>query len=123
MYRNVMLFQMQVTWRNKLVFKFKNLRKKKRKSCSLGEDGLEADLLVEQPPSKKPHIDMAQHKSNVLLLQAEFKKKKPKSKVVKNIMDETEAERRRWITADCPTSNKVVAEYPALRIQEWVSWL
>ena len=78
MYRDVMLFQMQVTWRNKLVFKFKNLRKKKRKSCSLGEDDLEADLLVEQPPSKKPHIDMAQHKSNVLLRQAEFK---PKSRI------------------------------------------
>lgn len=111
---------MQVTWRNRLVFKFKNLRKKnKGKSHALSDDNDDSE--GDQPPSKKPHIDMDEHNRNLVLLREEMKKRKPKSKVVNNLMDEMELERRRWITSDCPTANEVVAEYPSLRVQKWVS--
>ena len=87
----------------------------------MGDDDDDDDL-DDQPPSKRPHIDMDQHNSDLKLLKAEMKKSKPKSKVLKNLMDETELERRRWITSDCPTAHEVVAEYPSLRVQRWVSY-
>ena len=66
-------------------------------------------------------IDMAQHESNLRSLQQEMKKKKPKSKVVNLLLDETEDERRRWITVDGPSAHEVVLDYPPLRVQKWVS--
>lgn len=96
--------------------KFKNL-KKKRKAKDNAEDDLEDD----QPASKKPRIDESEYKRYLNLLKQEMKKKKPKSKVVKQSLDETMDERRRWIEIDCPTALDVVIMYPPLRVQRWVS--
>lgn len=56
-----------------------------------------------------------------LLLGEEFKKKKPKSKTVKKLMDETEEARREWIASDAPSVQEVMAVFPSLRFQRWVS--
>ena len=67
----------------------------------------------EQLCRKKPCLDLDtdEYKSNVKLLKEELKKKKPKSKTIKNIMDDTEQTRRTWITTDGLSVQEVVTEY------------
>lgn len=96
--------------------KFKNLRKRKKKQGH-NSGGNEDD---EQLCRKKPCLDTDEYKSNVKLLKEELKKKKPKSKTIMNIMDDTEQTRRTWITTDGPSVQEVLTEYPSLRFQRWV---
>lgn len=60
------------------------------------------------------------HRHNLVELKDEMKKKKPKSKVIKELMDDTMHERRQWIEKDGPSAQDVVIMYPPLRIQRWV---
>lgn len=78
------------------------------------------DLEVEDdqlPASKKPRFDEATYKHHLVLLKQEMKKK-----VVKQLLDDTMVERRRWIERDYPTAEDIVIVYPPLRIQRWVRW-
>ena len=88
--------------------KFKNLRKRKAKITELHED-------------QRTHAWRPDYVANVGLLKEELRKKKPKSKIIKKLMDETEQARRDWIGDYTPTVLEVLGEYPALRLQRWVS--
>ncbi len=87
-------------------------KRDKRKYSAADEDD-------EAPNAKKPCTDECE--SNLKLLKEELKKKKPKSKEIKTLMDETEGSRREWIDNDGPTVQEVMCVYPTLRFQRWVS--
>lgn len=57
---------------------------------------------MDQPTSKRLCVDKSEYEANTKLLKIEMKKKKPKSKVVKKLMDATEEARRDWIQNDSP---------------------
>ena len=47
-------------------------------------------------------------------------KRKPKSAVVNECMDNTSERRRKWIMEDGPCIANVLQEYPSLRFSKWV---
>ena len=76
--------------------------------------------MEDAPTSKQPRCDEAEYKHHIVLLKTEMKKAKPKSKVIKQLMDETMDERRQWIDNDGPTAEDIVIMYPSLRVLKWV---
>lgn len=91
------------------------MKKKTKKDAIDGSD--KEDQL---PPSKKARIDEAEYKSLLAILKEEMKKKKPKSQIIKDTLDATREERRRWIEKDLPTADEVILLYPSLRVEKWV---
>ena len=120
----------------KIIYKFKNTRKGKRKwpVCSKDEG-------VEQPqkpaekrskPTKHHRFSTELHKmdpltddayeSSVHQLKAELMEKKhPKSKVIKKLLDDTLIQRRKWITEDQPHVADIIDRFPFFRYERWVS--
>ena len=46
---------------------------------------------------------------------------KPKSSVIREVLDETFDHRREWILHEEPSVGDVIIEYPVFRFQKWVS--
>jgi hypothetical protein len=71
-------------------------------------------------PSAKKQCKDNKYKQHIRRLKEEMKKKKPKSKVIRELLAETEDMRRQWIQEDAPPSHDVVLEFPVFRHQKWV---
>lgn len=72
------------------------------------------------PPAKKPRKE-SEIAAQISLLRQEMQKSKPKSKVIRKLLDETETERRTWISENGPCICDVIIRYPPLKHQRWVS--
>ena len=66
-------------------------------------------------------IDRDDNEHLVQQLRAEIEKHRPKTKVIKQLMDDTLAMRRKWIMDEQPEVATIVAKFPCLQTRRWVS--
>ena len=64
----------------------------------------------------------AEYENLVYQLKVEFtEKSRPKSKTMKSLMDDTSTTRRKWIVDEQPKVVEVLAKFPFLNSERWVS--
>ena len=73
-----------------------------------------------QPKGKS--LPVAEYENLVDKLKVEFSEKsRPKSKTIKTLMEDTFTTRRRWILEEQPKVVEVLAKFPFLNSERWVS--
>ena len=123
----------QSTWRSKLINRFKNSRKGSKRKLPNDSN----NDSVDEPPNKVAKrstpsrfylhpkgesLPEAEYEKLVYQLKVEFTEKShPKSKTMKSLMDDTFTTRRRWIVDEQPKVVEVLAKFPFLNSERWVS--
>jgi hypothetical protein len=99
--------------------KFKNLR---RPNATSKKRRLDFDIPMVQNQEIDSMMEDEERKydDDVTEIQLEAEREYPRKKLLKKLLLETLEKRRQWIRNECPTVEKVLNEFPILKVKRWV---
>ena len=112
------LFCFKSTWRNRIVQKFKNVRRPTKRRH--GDESVSPTAKIPRLGEDANEMDDGEYEQCVKELNQEMKRAHPRSGKVKDLMDKTKTMRRKWIKSSKPTSLELVEKFPFLRVEKWV---
>lgn len=127
---------LQGSWRDRLITRFKNIRKGggKEKLAESSEDGRPPAkkskttanekpsefLSLNEVPSSSEDLSEAEYDDKVRELREESSKSRRKSKIMGELIVITYSNRRKWILEQYPPIREILEKYPFLQLERWV---